>query len=171
MKSNTIIISIHPCHIEKIFSGEKLYEFRKSIAPDVQNLIIYATAPIKQIVAVIEVDSIITGIPHEVWQITKNQSGLTENSFMLYFNNKDIANAIKFKKIHKLENPKSISIFDNVKSAPQSYIYVNESFTEIEKKLDLHNNTVLISHMEPSSIKHATSHQRTKYNKFDNQTI
>ena len=25
MKSKTIILSIHPCYIEKIFSGEKLY--------------------------------------------------------------------------------------------------------------------------------------------------
>lgn len=149
MKSDTVIISIHPCHIEKIFSGEKKYEFRKAIAPGVQNLIIYATAPIKQIVAVIEVDSIITGMPHEVWQITKNHSGLTENSFMLYFNNKDIANAIKFKKIHKLENPKSLTIFDNVKSAPQSYIYVNESYTDIQKKLGLHNKATLISPKKP----------------------
>ena len=145
MRSDTIIISIHPCHIEKIFSGEKLYEFRKTIAPGVQNLIIYATAPIKQIVAVIEVDSIITGIPHEIWQITKNQSGLTEDSFMLYFNDRNIANAIKFKKVYKLESPKSLTIFDNVRSAPQSYVYVNESYTDIQKKLGLHNNATYIS--------------------------
>lgn len=49
MKSKTIILSIHPCYIEKIFSGEKLYEFRKIISSDIQNIVVYATSPIKKL--------------------------------------------------------------------------------------------------------------------------
>ena len=35
MKSKTIILSIHPRHVEKILSGEKRYEYRKQIPTDI----------------------------------------------------------------------------------------------------------------------------------------
>ena len=58
MESKTIILSIHPNHIEKILSGEKRYEYRKRIPQDIDYLIVYATAPIKKVVAIIEVDMV-----------------------------------------------------------------------------------------------------------------
>ena len=63
MKTETIILSIHPRHIEKILSGEKLYEYRKRIPMNIRYIVVYATTPIKMIVAVIEVESIIKGTP------------------------------------------------------------------------------------------------------------
>ena len=61
MRTETIILSIHPSHIEKILSGEKLYEYRKRIPTDIRHIVVYATAPIKMIVALIEIDSILKG--------------------------------------------------------------------------------------------------------------
>ena len=135
MKSDTVIISIHPCHIEKIFSGVKLYEYRKAIPSNIQNLIIYATAPIKQIVAIIEVDSVLTGMPNEIWNITKGQSGLSKKTFMSYFNHRTVANAIKFKTIHRLDTPKSLTTLNNIKYPPQSYVFINETMNEVFDKL------------------------------------
>ena len=48
MESKTIILSIHPNHIDKILSGEKRYEYRKRIPQDINYLIVYATAPTKK---------------------------------------------------------------------------------------------------------------------------
>ena len=48
-KNKTIILSIHPKHIEKILSGEKRYEYRKRIPLDINYLIVYATAPTKKL--------------------------------------------------------------------------------------------------------------------------
>ena len=71
MKTDTIILSIHPSHIEKILSGEKQYEYRKRIPMDIRYIVVYATAPIKMIVALIEIDSVIKGTPEAVWKKTK----------------------------------------------------------------------------------------------------
>lgn len=56
MKTNTIILSIHPRHIEKILSGQKRYKYRKYIPTDIQHIVVYISAPIKAIVAFIDVD-------------------------------------------------------------------------------------------------------------------
>ena len=66
MKTETIILSIHPSHIEKILSGEKRYEYRKRIPTDIRYIVVYATAPIKMIVALIKIDSILKGTPESV---------------------------------------------------------------------------------------------------------
>ena len=85
MKTETIILSIHPSHIEKILSGEKRYEYRKRIPTDIRHIVVYATAPIKMIVALIEIDSILTGTPESVWKKTKKHAGVSKDFFILYF--------------------------------------------------------------------------------------
>lgn len=131
MKSKTIILSIHPCHIEKIFSGEKLYEFRKIIPSDIQKIVVYATTPIKKIVAIIEVDKVLTDTPKSIWMQTQKHSGITKEFFMFYFNGKEKANAIKIKAVHKLDVPKSLSCM-GIQHAPQSFIYVDDAFANLE---------------------------------------
>ena len=132
MKSKTIILSIHPCYIEKIFSGEKLYEFRKIIPSDIQNIVVYATSPIKKIVAVIEVDKVLTGTPESIWKQTCEHSGVTKEFFMSYFRGKEKANAIKIKRFIKLKEPKPLS-FVGIKYAPQSFVYIPDSHNVLKK--------------------------------------
>ena len=126
MKSKTIILSIHPCHIEKIFSGEKLYEYRKSVPSDIQNIVVYATTPIKKIVAIIEVDKVLTDTPESIWKQTKKHSGITKEFFMSYFKGKEKANAIRFKTVRKLDIPKLLSCME-IQNAPQSFVYIDDS--------------------------------------------
>ena len=126
MKSKTIILSIHPCYIEKIFSGEKLYEFRKIIPSDIQNIVVYATSPIKKIVAIIEVDRVLTDTPESIWKQTCKHSGITKEFFMSYFRGKEKANAIKIKRFIKLKEPKPLS-WVGTRNAPQSFAYIHNS--------------------------------------------
>lgn len=137
MKTKTIILSIHPQHIDKIFSGEKLYEYRKRIPTDIQCFIIYATAPIKKIVAIVEVDSVLKETPKSLWELTKKHSGVSYDFFMNYFDKAPDAYAIKFRHIYKLPNHMDITVLDGIKRAPQSYAYVNITFYDLCKKLNL----------------------------------
>ena len=137
MKSKTILLSIHPCYVEKIFSGEKMFEYRKNIPTDISHIIIYATVPVKNIVALVEVDSVLKGSPQEIWEKTKRNSGITEDYFMSYFNRKRDAYAIRIKDVHRLQEPKSLSILDNIAVAPQSYRYIQESLNDLNSKLGL----------------------------------
>ena len=131
MKTETIILSIHPSHIEKILSGEKRYEYRK------RYIVVYATAPIKMIVALIKIDSILKGTPESVWEKTKKHAGVSKDFFMLYFTDHQDSYAIKFKAVFKLETPKSLMCLDNNVSAPQSYTYLKETAEELCNKLGI----------------------------------
>lgn len=139
MKSKTIILSIHPCYIEKIFSGEKLYEFRKIIPSDIQNIVVYATSPIKKIVAIIEVDRVLTDTPESIWKQTCKHSGVTKEFFMSYFRGKEKANAIKIKSFIKLKEPKSLSCV-GIKNAPQSFVYILDSYNVLKRLAQMHES-------------------------------
>ena len=137
MKSKTILLSIHPCFVEKIFSGEKLFEYRKKIPTDIDYVIIYATVPVKHIVAFVEVDSVLKGSPKEIWEKTKLKAGISEDYFMTYFHQKRDAYAIQIKDVHKLQEPKSINILDNIDVAPQSYRYIQEPLWNLNSKFGI----------------------------------
>lgn len=136
MKTETIILSIHPSHIEKILSGEKRYEYRKRIPTDIRYIVVYATAPIKMIVALIKIDSILKGTPESVWEKPKT-CRCFQGFFMLYFTDHQDSYAIKFKAVFKLETPKSLMCLDNNVSAPQSYTYLKETAEELCNKLGI----------------------------------
>lgn len=138
-KDITIILSIHPNHIDKILSGEKRYEYRKRIPQDINHLIVYATAPTKKVVAIIEVDMVMKDTPQNIWNLTQNESGVSYEFFMNYFNDLSIGYAIKFRKIYKLPNPIEITFIDGVKGAPQSYQYVDASISDLCKKMHVDN--------------------------------
>lgn len=137
MKTETIILSIHPSHIEKILSGEKRYEYRKRIPTDIRHIVVYATAPVKMIVALIEVDTVIRGTPENVWEETKNHAGISKDFFMHYFADHQDSYAIKFKAVSKLKTPKSLMCLENNIVAPQSYAYLKDMIEELCNKLGL----------------------------------
>ena len=139
MESKIIILSIHPNHIDKILSGEKCYEYRKRIPQDINYIIVYATAPTKKVVAIIEVDMVMKDTPQNIWDVTQNESGVSYEFFMNYFNEVSTAYAIKFRNIYKLPNPVDITLIDGVKGAPQSYQYVDIPISDLCKKMNLDN--------------------------------
>ena len=73
--------------------------------------------------------------PQNIWNITQNESGVSYEFFMNYFNEVSTAYAIKFRNIHKLPIPIDITIIDGVKCAPQAYQYVDTSILDLCKKM------------------------------------
>lgn len=138
MKTDTIILSIHPAHVKKILNGEKLYEYRKRIPLDIRYIVVYATAPTKKIVALIEIDDIIRDRPVNLWGKTKNHAGISYNFFREYFRGCQDSYAIKFRSVLKLENPMPLTSMDYL-HAPQSYVYVDKSFDELKILLKVCN--------------------------------
>lgn len=143
MESKTIILSIHPNHINKILLGEKRYEYRKRIPQDINYLIVYATAPTKKVVALIEVDMVMKDTPQNIWDVTQNESGVSYEFFMDYFNKVSTAYAIKFRNIYRLPTPIDITAIDGIKSAPQAYQYVDTSISDLCKKMNVDNIIVM----------------------------
>ena len=119
-----IIISINPEYVEKIISSEKKFEYRTKVAKQqVDTLIIYATKPMMKVVAEVEVLDVIATSPEELWNQTKNQSGITKSFFDEYFKDRQIAYAYKLGKVKVYEKPKFLVDF-GLRMAPQSFAYV-----------------------------------------------
>ena len=139
MESKTIILSIHPNHIDKILSGVKRYEYRKRIPQEINYIIVYATAPTKKVVAIIEIDMIMKDTPQNIWDVTQSESGVSYEFFINYFNGVSTAYAIKIRNIYRLPTPIDITAIDGVKSAPQAYQYVDASISDLCKKMHVDN--------------------------------
>ena len=119
-----ILISINPEHVQNIINGTKKFEYRKVAAKhDISSIIIYETTPIKRIVAEVEIVEVLMLPPEELWDKTKQYSGISEDFFTNYFMNRKIAYAYKLGKVKVYDKPKQLMDY-GVKSAPQSFVYL-----------------------------------------------
>lgn len=102
-----IVLSIYPKNIEKIESGIKKYEFRRSIYKDtsVENAFIYATYPMKKIVGVFKINQIISGTSEEIWEKCGENSGTTKDNLMKYFKDKKEVYALEIVDYKKFDVP------------------------------------------------------------------
>lgn len=119
-----IVLSINPEHVENIFNGTKKYEYRKiKCKKEVDKIIIYSTFPVMKIVGEATIDQILVREPKELWEETKNLSGISLNFFNKYYNGCDKAIAYKLKDIKRYEEPQELKEY-GIKTAPQSFVYV-----------------------------------------------
>ena len=87
-----LLISIHPEFVEKIISGQKVFEFRKTLPSQLPtHLVIYATTPVQRVVAVAEVNEVLTGSPSEIWERSKKGAGISRAYFRQYFSGRKSA--------------------------------------------------------------------------------
>ena len=117
-----VLLSIKPKFVESIIKGNKKYEYRKAIfKKNVDKVVIYKTTPFCKIIGEFEIDGILYDTPENIWQITQEFAGITQDYFDKYFYNRKIAYAIKIGNIKQYElEPKDI-----IKQfkAPQSFMY------------------------------------------------
>lgn len=122
-----VLLSIKPEYVEKIFTGEKKFEYRKAIfsKKDVKTVVIYCTMPVGRVVGEFQIGEILSASPLEIWGITKDFSGINEGFFQQYFKDRELAHAIQIKGIIKYKKAKKLNevILSNV--APQSFCYLD----------------------------------------------
>lgn len=120
----TILLSINPEHVTNIFSGAKLYEYRKTICKrHVDKIVIYSTNPVKKVVGEAMVTTILTGKPEEIWKMTSKKAGIEKKFFDKYYDKKSIAVAFKLSSVVEYNEPKDLEEY-GIKKAPQSYQYI-----------------------------------------------
>jgi adenylate kinase len=128
-KTDTILISIHPAHIENIMRGIKRFELRRRIPADVKRVVIYATAPESRIVAVADVEDILTGTPSSLWDKVCGAAGVEHDFFKHYFLGTDQAFALRIGRIRKLARKIELTHSQLRISPPQSFCYLNSEKT------------------------------------------
>lgn len=120
-----ILLSIKPEYVKSILAGSKRYEFRKvRCRADIDTIVIYATAPLMQVVGEVEVNGVIEDYPEQVWQLTADFSGISKDFFDQYYVRTTRAVAYRLGKVHKYSRPRRLQDL-GVSSAPQSFVYLS----------------------------------------------
>lgn len=126
-----VLLSIKPEFVDAIMSGEKKFEYRKSIfkRKDVTSVVVYATKPYGKVVGEFDIEDIIVDKPYNIWRKTKDYSGISRVFFNNYFKNRQKGFAIQIKEFKKYEVPLDLIDFDDsLKAAPQSFCYTSGGF-------------------------------------------
>lgn len=123
-----ILLSIKPEYVSRIFSGEKRFEFRKSIFrdPTVNEIYIYATSPVKMIVGKFGIKDIHEETPTELWKDTHEFAGIGKEAFFTYFRGRERGYAIEIMDVTEFSSP--IDPRETIKDfvPPQSFVYLKD---------------------------------------------
>jgi len=125
----TIFLSIKPEYAEKILTGEKSIELRRTL-PNIDSgdiILLYATAPLKQVIGYCSVERILRGRPHSLWHKVRKHCAVEKHQFDTYFRGASTAIGIEVSNPHRLEcklNLADLKTRSPDFRAPQSYRYV-----------------------------------------------
>lgn len=123
------LLSIKPQFVEKIFSFEKKYEFRKAIFKrEVDTVVIYSTMPEGKIVGEFRIEDVLCDNLEDIWEQTSEFAGITYEFFKEYFNNKEEAYAIKIGEVIRYETPIDPKLVDASFVPPQSFCYTDKEY-------------------------------------------
>jgi predicted transcriptional regulator len=121
---DAILLSIKPEYVNRILDGSKKYEFRKRLAnKSINKILIYSTSPVMKIVGEVQVIDTVSASISELWEETKEESGIALDKFRSYFQGCKTAYAYQLGKVKKYDRPKELVEF-NIKRAPQSFMYL-----------------------------------------------
>jgi predicted transcriptional regulator len=121
-----VLLSIRPEFAVSIFSGDKKFEFRKTIFknPDVKKAYVYASRPIGLVVGEFDIEEIITSDPESLWKETMKNAGISKDYFDKYFDGRDVAHALRVGAANYYKRPKTLMEMFNINRPPQSFMYI-----------------------------------------------
>lgn len=120
-----VLLSIKPEFALKIFEGSKKYEFRRTLFKnkEVKKVVVYASAPISRVIGEFDIETVIQKDIEELWEETKEFSGISEDYYLSYFDGKEEGFAIKVKEPKKYKKDFCIQEKFGVRP-PQSFLYL-----------------------------------------------
>lgn len=129
-----VLLSIKPEYAEKIFSGEKRYEFRKRKPKQVVNRVfVYECRPSKRIVGWFSVSKIHSGPPGEIWKRCKDSGGIEEETYLSYCRGKKVVHALEIDEIFRFDPPMNpVEALSDFKP-PQDFMYFDDDMESSEK--------------------------------------
>lgn len=130
-----VLLSIKPKYAKLIFSREKRYEYRRLIFKDPANIkevYVYATSPMKKIIGKFLINNVFHDNPEQIWEMTKQYSGIDDKIFFEYFKGRKIAYAIEIGNPIEFSHPINPWEFKANFYPPQSFTY-NFQFNQVER--------------------------------------
>ena len=123
----SVLLSVKPVYSDLILSGTKRIEFRRVWATeDVGSIVIYASAPVQKIVALVHVEDVIFATPSKLWAHSKERGGGVSRSELLqYLFGKDRGYGIFLGEVFRLKTPAEPATVISDFRPPQSYRYLS----------------------------------------------
>lgn len=126
ISDGNILLPIKPVYANRILAETKKYEYRKKICKkDIKKLYIYSTAPVKKIVGEADVIEKVVMEKEKLWNVSKEESGISLKFFNDYFAGQDFACAYHLGKIKKYDVPIELGQI-GIDYTPQSYVYIGD---------------------------------------------
>lgn len=132
--NNLLIISVKPEYARKILKGEKTIELRKCAPKKVGKdgyILIYVTAPVKELWGIYKIENIIKENPNTLWENFGKQTGITKQEYNDYYKENKNAFGIQLQEVKNLFKH-SIKL-DSLKNLipgfmpPQTYSYIDKN--------------------------------------------
>ena len=132
--NDLLIISVKPEYARKILKGEKTIELRKCAPKKVGKdgyILIYVTAPVKELWGIYKIENIIKENPNTLWENFGKQTGISKKEFNDYYKENNSAFGIQLQEVKNLIKH-SIKL-DNLKNSipgfmpPQTYSYIDKN--------------------------------------------
>ena len=121
---STILMSIKPEYVSKIFSGKKKFEYRKRTCKNnIEKVIVYSSSPVQKVVGELMIKNVLCDKKNIIWNKTKVYGGIDKDKYDKYYENCEYAVAYEIEKIFLYNNPKELKDY-GIKTAPQSYVYI-----------------------------------------------
>jgi predicted transcriptional regulator len=121
----SVLLSIKPKFAEKIFVGEKRFEFRRVMPKrDVERVVVYASSPVCRIVGEFTVRRIMTASPEALWKLTRTHAGINKSYFDSYFQGRSEAHAFEVEEVLRYDEPIDPRRVSRGFRAPQSFVYL-----------------------------------------------
>lgn len=120
-----VLIAIYPEFAETILSGVKRVELRRTpIRRPFEYLALYATTPVKSVVGVCRISSVVSGSPSSLWDTYGKMSGITRRVFREYFEGCKIGYALVIDHAFRCVPPIPLSSLGVGYRPPQSFSYI-----------------------------------------------
>src|SRR5690348_9666761 len=125
--ANDALITILPVHAGKIYTLSKKFELRKS-APRLvpRRLFLYETGDVRAITGHVVVDRVLSGIPEEVWRLTRERA-TTRPRFDHYFRGRKVAYAYSLSSALRYSRPMPLPDILEIEPGfrvPQQFLYL-----------------------------------------------
>jgi len=132
-----VLLSIKPEFASLIFDGSKRFEYRKAIFKHtVTRVIVYASAPVSQVIGEFTVEGILCDEPNALWDRTKQDSGISEQFFNSYFSDRTKGYAIRIGETTEYSSPISLQDAYGVRP-PQSFLYLSCPLKQRKRHIQL----------------------------------
>lgn len=105
-----LVFAIRPQYVAQILARIKRVEYRTR-RPNLEHgeqIMVYETAPMSKVVALVTTEGVISAKPAELWEQTSDRGGITREAFDRYFSGREVGHALELGQVVRLAEPLSL---------------------------------------------------------------